>query len=78
VLAPMIPMYPGDTGPTIIVYPGSTDWAIGDRGTISVTSDGSSNGLFMKGFQRWLQPERYGIFLPVSATPTVSDSLVTV
>lgn len=78
VLAPMVPMYPGANGPTIIVYPGSTDWAAGDRGTISVTSDGSTNGLFMKGFQRWLQPERFGIYLPVSATPTISDTLVTV
>jgi len=51
---------------------------VGDSGTISVTSDGSTNGLFMKGFQRWLQPERYGIFLPVSATPSISDTLVTV
>jgi len=78
VLAPMTQMYPGSVGPSILIYPGSTDWAVGDRGTISVTSDGSANGLFMKGFQRWLQPERFGIYLPVSATPTISDTLVTV
>lgn len=78
VLAPMTQMYPGSTGPSILIYPGSTDWAVGDRGTISVTSDGSTDGLFMKGFQRWLQPERSGIYLPVSATPTISDTLVTV
>jgi hypothetical protein len=78
VLAPMTQMYPGSVGPSILIYPGTSDWAVGDSGTISVTSDGSSNGLFMKGFQRWLQPERYGIFLPVSATPSISDTLVTV
>ena len=78
VLAPMTQMYPGSVGPSILIYPGTSDWAVGDSGTISVTSDGSANGLFMKGFQRWLQPERYGIFLPVSATPSISDTLVTV
>jgi len=76
VLVPMSDMYPG--GPRCVIYPGTSDWAVDDYFTTAVVSDASVDGKFMKGFQRWLQTEAQGIFLPVSSTPTESDALVTV
>ena len=80
VLAPMTQMYPGSVGPSILIYPGVKDWAAGDTGNIAVVSNSSVNGAFMKGFQRWLQPERYGIFLTAvnPSVATIDDALVTI
>jgi hypothetical protein len=78
VLAPMTQMYAG--GPTVLIYPGTKDWAINDTGSITVTSNASVNGAFMKGFQRWLQPEQRGIYLTAvnPSVATIDDALVTV
>jgi hypothetical protein len=78
VLAPMTQMYPG--GPTVLIYPGSKDWAIGDTGSIATVSNFSTNGTFMKAFQRWLQPERRGIYLTAvnPSVATIDDALVSV
>jgi len=32
----------------------------------------------MKGFSRWVGAERQGIYLPLTGTNTLSDSLVTI
>jgi len=78
ILAPMQQLYPG--GPVALVTVGTTDWAINDRGAIAVasTTGSGTDGIFMKAFHRWLHPEAYGIYLPISASPTINDNLVTV
>ena len=80
VLAPMTQMYPGGVGPSVLIYPGTKDWAVGDNGSIATVSNFSTNGAFMKGFQRWLQPERLGIYLTAvtPASATIDDALVTI
>jgi hypothetical protein len=55
-----------------------TDWAENDTFSTAVTSTTSTNGKFMAGFARFVGLERQGIYLPVSTTPTLSDSLVTI
>ena len=78
ILAPMHQLYPG--GPMALVTVGTSDWAIGDSGSIAVasTTGSGTDGIFMKAFHRWLQPEAKGIYLPISSTPTINDNLVTV
>jgi hypothetical protein len=51
-----------------------------DSGNIAVasTTGSGTDGIFMKAFQRWLRPEAQGIYLPISASPTINDNLVTV
>jgi hypothetical protein len=76
VLAPMTRMYPG--GPSIIIYPGTIDWAVDDSFNVDVVSTTSTNGKFMAAFARFIGMERQGVYLPVSTTPTLADSLVTI
>lgn len=76
VLAPMTRVYPG--GPSVLIYPGTIDWAVNDSFTLDVVSTTSTNGKFMASFARFLGLERQGVYLPVSATPTQADSLVTI
>jgi len=76
VLAPMTRVYQG--GPSVLIYPGTIDWAVDDSFTLDVVSTTSTNGKFMANFARFLGLERQGIYLPVSATPTQADSLVTI
>jgi hypothetical protein len=78
ILAPMHQLYPG--GPVALVTVGTSDWAVNDSGNIAVasTTGSGTDGIFMKAFQRWLRPEAQGIYLPISATPTINDNLVTV
>lgn len=78
ILAPMQQLYPG--GPMALVTVGTSDWAIGDSGSIAVasTTGSGTDGMFMRAFHRWLHPEANGIYLPISATPTINDNLVTV
>jgi len=76
VLAPMTRLY--SAGPSVLITCGATDWSANDSGTIAAVSDASSTGLFMKGFSRWVGAERQGIYLPLTGTNTLSDSLVTV
>ena len=76
VLVPMVRAYAG--GPSFVIYPGMTDWAENDTFSTAVTSTTSTNGKFMAGFARFVGLERQGIYLPVSTTPTLSDSLVTI
>lgn len=78
ILAPMHQLYAG--GPMALVTVGTSDWAVNDSGNIAVasTTGSGTDGIFMKAFQRWLRPEAQGIYLPISATPTINDNLVTV
>jgi hypothetical protein len=65
-------------GPSVLIYPGTIDWAMDDSFTLDVVSTTSTNGKFMSSFARFLGLERQGIYLPVSATPTQADTLVTI
>lgn len=76
VLAPMTRLYA--TGPSVLITCGQTDWAANDSGTITAVSDASTTGLFMKGFSRWVGAERQGIYLPLTGTNTLADTLVTI
>jgi hypothetical protein len=76
-LVPMSRLY-GTNGPSVLIVPGERDFAVGDKFTIGVTSTNTTNGKFMAGFKRWVQTEAQGVYLPVSATPSISDSLVTI
>lgn len=76
-LVPMSRLY-GTNGPSVLIVPGERDFAVGDKFTIGVTSTDTTNGKFMSGFKRWVQTEAQGVYLPVSATPSISDSLVTI
>jgi hypothetical protein len=76
VLAPMTRMYAG--GPSVIIYPGTIDWAVNDSFSTDVVSTTSTNGKFMAAFSRFIGFERQGVYLPVSTSPTLADSLVTI
>jgi len=76
IFSPMTPLYAG--GPSVTAYSGSTDWNADDTFKIAVVSDSTTTGKFMKSFARWCKTESLGIFLPVSASPTEADALVTV
>lgn len=76
VLAPMTRMYAG--GPSVIVYPGTIDWAVDDSFSADVVSTTSTNGKFMAAFSRFIGLERQGVYLPVSTSPTLADTLVTI
>lgn len=76
VLVPMSRVYPG--GPSVVIYPGTIDYALEDSFTVDLTNNYTSNAVFMANFARYIGMERQGIYLPVSATPTQSDALVTI
>jgi len=76
VLAPMTRLYAA--GPSVLITCGAKDWAADDSGTIAAVSDPSTTGKFMKGFARWVGAERQGIYLPLTGTNTLADTLVTI
>lgn len=71
-LTPMIELYSG--GPKVIITNGTTDWNVGDSCVLSVLSDSTSGGTFIKAIQRWIHPEQKGVLLPVNVAPTIPDS----
>lgn len=76
VLVPMTPLYAG--GPSVIIYPGTIDYATDDSFEVDVVNNYTSSAKFMSNFARYIGMERQGIYLPVSSSPTESDSLVTI
>lgn len=76
VLVPMTSLYPG--GPTVVIYPGTIDYAVDDGFEIDVVNNYTTSAKFMSNFARYIGMERQGIYLPVSSSPTESDSLVTI
>jgi len=76
VLVPMSRVYPG--GPSVVIYPGTIDYALEDSFTVTTGNSYITNAKFMAGFARYIGLERQGIYLPVSSTPSLSDSLVTI
>lgn len=76
VLVPMSRVYAG--GPSVVIYPGTIDFALEDSFTATLANSYVTNAKFMAGFARYIGMERQGVYLPVASSPTQSDSLVTI
>lgn len=76
VLVPMSRAYAG--GPSIVIYPGTIDFALEDSFTVDIGNSYVTNAKFMAGFARYIGMERQGIYLPVASSPTQADTKVTI
>ncbi len=76
-MAPMTALYNG--GPSVAIFCGSTPWVAGDGWTVAQTNDRAGtlySSTFQAMFDRFFAMRSLGLLLPSSASPTVSDALM--